>query len=829
MAPKHQNPTYYREDSRGNTAQAVAPYNFVALPEQVHTVEIPAACQHDRYSETETHTGTIDCTFTTRTPLYTRAAMRPEFYKQWGEKIRELMKDPTAREAHAQFFHLDQGKTPVIPGSSLRGMVRALVEIISNSKVQWVTDEPLVFRSVGDRTGLGEYYRNRLMVEGPKNSLTPKMVAGYMEKQGHRWFIRPAQTIGGATFARIHLGDLERIEQQLAPWHQCNNAYQIWIKSDRLDFQRVQEGFRRLKYIPVKEVRATATPGFQAAVVAKSGKMNNKRREAVFFPPDPDGAVIEVDEEMVRRYREQVSQEQEKLLRNKEGVLRDKQPVFYLLEEGKLVFFGHAMMFRLPYERTPLDFVPEALRKPTETDLAEAIFGFVAASKEDTRTPRAGRVYFRDAQLAPGQADVWLAAAPITPKILSGPKATTFQHYLTQQEPDTVDIGQLTKGGDPVRATLLDHYASPPPHETVIRGHKLYWHKAGTDLTTIQETAEVDFAGDPQKRPPKLPDTQHTQIKPVRSGVEFRFRLHFENLRDFELGALLWALTLPGEAGKSYGHKLGMGKALGMGSIQLTVSALQVSERKERYKMLFAGEQWHLPERDEMDKISVYIGAFAQWITGGPGRALHESTRIRMLLKLLEYPGPNGNLTRYMELKEFKERPVLPDPLHITQRLSRGLAFPLTTIAEPARELAASVTPTAVFSTDDTERTPSEQSKLLLASLQGRVTGTANPIESSSSKVDDITNLSAKVPQSIDDFVRGAYIKVVIREVQFNAVICDTGVQNVSATLIIERIAPPITEPSELYERFETGQTLDAWVLNINRKGRVQLAQSKPD
>lgn len=819
MAPKHQNPIYYREDSRGNTAQAVAPYNFVALPEQVHTVEMPAACQHDRYTETETHTGTIDCSFTTRTPLYTRAAMQPAFYQQWGEKIRELMKDPTAREAHAQFFTLDQGKTPVIPGSSLRGMVRTLVEIISNSKVQWVTNEALVFRSVGDRTGLGEYFRNRLMVEGPKNYLTPKMVAGYMEKQGHRWFIRPAQTIGGATFARIHINDLERIERQLAPWYQCQNAYQIWIKHDRLDFQKVQEGFRRLKYIPVKEVRATATPGFQAAVVAKSGKMNNKRREAVFFPPDPNSAVIEIDEEMVRRYREQVSQEQEKLLRNKEGVLRDKQPVFYLMEEGQLVFFGHAMMFRLPYERTPLDFVPESLRKPMETDLAEAIFGFVAADKADTRTPRAGRVYFRDAQLAPGQADVWLAATPITPKIMSGPKATTFQHYLTQQEPDTVDTGQLTKGGDPVRATLLDHYASPPPHETVIRGHKLYWHKTGTDQGAVTATEAVNWAT----------DTQHTQIKPVRSGVEFCFRLHFENLRDFELGALLWALTLPGETGKSYCHKLGMGKALGMGSIQLTVSALQVSERRERYKTLFAGEQWHQPERDETAQISAYVGAFAQRLTGQAGRVLHTSERIRMLLKLLEYPGPNGNLTRYMELKEFKERPVLPDPLHITQRLERGLAFPLTTMVESARESVAPVAPTAVFSTADAERTPSEQSKSLLASLRERITGIANPKESSSGKVDNVADLAGKVPQSVDDFVRGAHIKVVIREVQFNAVICDTGVQNVSATLIIERIVPPITEPAEIYERFQPGQTLNTWVLNINRKGRIQLTMMNPN
>ena len=229
MAPKHQNPTFYREDSRGNTVQAVAPYNFVPLPDQVHAVTRPPSCNLDHYGDAQSHTGYIDCAFTTKTPLYTRAAMTPSFYAQWGEKIRDLMKDPTLRADYAQFFTLDQGKTPVVPGSSLRGMIRSLVEIISNSKMQWVTDEALVFRSVGDRTGLGEYYRTRLMVESPKNHLTPKMVAGYIKQVGHRWYIQPAQTIGGATFARIYVNDLEKIEQQLAPWYQCKNAYKIWV------------------------------------------------------------------------------------------------------------------------------------------------------------------------------------------------------------------------------------------------------------------------------------------------------------------------------------------------------------------------------------------------------------------------------------------------------------------------------------------------------------------------------------------------------------------------------------------------------------------------
>lgn len=50
----------------------------------------------------------------------------------------------------------------------------------------------------------------------------------------------------------------------------------------------------------------------------------------------------------------------------------------------------------------------------------------------------------------------------ITPSILASPKPTTFQHYLVQTSDEKPE---------------LKHYASQPNQDTVIRGHKLYWHK----------------------------------------------------------------------------------------------------------------------------------------------------------------------------------------------------------------------------------------------------------------------------------------------------------------------------------------------------------------
>jgi CRISPR-associated protein (TIGR03986 family) len=250
------------------------------------------------------------------------------------------------------------------------------------------------------------------------------------------------------------------------------------------------------------------------------------------------------------------------------------------MKDGKLVFFGHTMMFRLPYDRTPYEFVPPGLRAETsdvDIDLAEAIFGFTSRGKEGNRGSRAGRISFGDARLEPGQSDIWLSSGhPVIPKILSGPKPTAFQHYLTQQQPD--EVPSTNKNGTPKLELRLDHYASPPPHETVIRGHKLYWHKGSVGLSDIKDSRCNGLQV----------DSKHTLIKPVKAGVRFRSTIHFENLSRVELGAVLWTLVLPGEQGREYRHKIGMGKPLGMGSVKL-VPKLYLDDRKSRYSRLFEG------------------------------------------------------------------------------------------------------------------------------------------------------------------------------------------------------------------------------------------------
>jgi hypothetical protein len=56
--------------------RAIAPYNFVELPEKV--VDAESLPDGDRY-HSDRHTGKIECTLTTESPLYTRCG----WHSQW--------------------------------------------------------------------------------------------------------------------------------------------------------------------------------------------------------------------------------------------------------------------------------------------------------------------------------------------------------------------------------------------------------------------------------------------------------------------------------------------------------------------------------------------------------------------------------------------------------------------------------------------------------------------------------------------------------------------------------------------------------------------------
>jgi len=514
--------------------------------------------------------------------------------------------------------------------------------------------------------------------------------AGYLVQRGDVWYVQPALTPkqmgwpGEEAFLKVKERNIS--SRDLPAYIRLDDPkYRPQIHHVRfdVDIRRSQ----RSDYIAVSRLAAAkgSTLRYEGYLVC-SGNMKEaskgreqrspRKNHALVLMPDEKARALKIRPQAIEDYKAGLTPYQREMLTDwsgdrcaEWGCLGDLKPVFYVAEGNEVVYFGHSPNFRIPARlygadraATPPDFVPDPLRYDPRPDFADAIFGWVEA-EDFPKGQRAGRVFFEDARFVEAQNGVWLRRDSITPHVLSGPKVTTFQHYLVQDR---------KAGHDPDKKETLAHYGSPPS-TTQVRGHKLYLHR-GSDPDIEADATEREH------------ESQLTRFVPVKKGVRFKFTVHFENLRPEELGALWWALALPGEAGKEYRHKLGMGKPLGMGAVKITPHLI-LSERgnqQGRYGRLFTENKWHLAEQPA--DATPYVEQFERYVLnaiGQPGAArLAEVERIRMLLTMLEWrEGTEQWLkaTSYMEVEagpdkvnEYKERPVLPDPLAVVASVERA-------------------------------------------------------------------------------------------------------------------------------------------------------------
>jgi CRISPR-associated protein (TIGR03986 family) len=645
---------------------ARAPYNFIPLPEKVVTLHVDELPDQGIY-DPELHTGYIDCELTTSSPVYVRAGLTPD-QANANKESKDL----------PDFFYMNNRNQPIIPGSSLRGMLRTLVEIVTFSKIGAVSKTPLVYRSVGGTTNHDAHYRDMMMrldreEKSGKNMkfYTPLMRGGYMVQLGPKdWAIQPAKEIGGTTYA--HIGINEDKFRKLKRLKNCQNAFEIFIQTGPYQYQDVRGGFLKIKFSKVTESASEPGSGLRSATLARSGWMNSKKSEAVIYERDEKAALLILSDEQVSAYQEQVSKEQEKLL-GKHGALNDGQPVFYIEKDGKVVFFGHTRMFRMPYPNSPFDYIPDYARtedevkNPNLVDFAEAMFGYTRKAEKGTQKQRAyaGRIFCGDAVLSEEQNDIWLSSSSVTPKILSGPKPTTFQHYLVQTDPNFYEIGR-TRDGETKHETRLQDYASSTPGDTVIRGHKFYWHKGQVGLDEIREKSDL-----------KEKDSQHTQIRPLKAGVFFKSRIHFENLTDEELGALLWILNIASD--ERIRLQIGMGKPLGMGAIRIQARLFE-GKTMDRYASLVSNATWSGKPLENAELAANCVASFVNMMNGELGVEFMKHQRILTLLTMLQWPGPDTEWTRYMEIEhpdpndkrgkrnEYRDRPVLPSATRVWKK-----------------------------------------------------------------------------------------------------------------------------------------------------------------
>ncbi len=203
---------------------------------------------------------------------------------------------------------------------------------------------------------------------------------------------------------------------------------------------------------------------------------------------------------------------------------------------------------------------------------AELLFGFVedweGHEKDNNQEALSykGRVRFSHGLLDKNNNPDKLRLDYVILKILDSPKPPCPCLYFRNKDGSCSFIG---------KAALNKRDHEP-------QGRKFYLHhnveeemRRGKDLYPWQTHPNLTKKGDKDSRL-----QQKAEIRPVNQGVTFWFHVDFENLNEYELGMLLFAL----EPDKKFHHKIGMGKPLGLGTVKVEPVGLLLMDRQKRYK-----------------------------------------------------------------------------------------------------------------------------------------------------------------------------------------------------------------------------------------------------
>ncbi|GAA4952275.1 hypothetical protein GCM10023224_41260 [Streptomonospora halophila] len=342
------------------------------------------------------------------------------------------------------------------------------------------------------------------------------------------------------------------------------------------------------------------------------------------------------------------------------------EPVWYQESEGRVVSFGRSGGYRVavgefdPVSRAVPDEVNTRSRVRSEgsgrtPDVPRALFGDVdlLPPGESAGPAARGRVSVGSASCDTGD-DPWLEH-PLRVELLS-PQRSCFANYLLQP------VSEATWGQSPDLVTWS--------HEGDVRlgGYKVYLHRHDPLPASAQRYAHLH-----PDRVAAGPTTR--DVVPMRPGLAFHGRITFANLTDAEVGALLRALHLGNPAGGGdpgdplYAHKIGLGKALGFGSVHIA-PALYLVDPVERAASLDPGAGVACVGDEGMQKLLDAFGeALLTWEREQSMRAgepvpddWSDVGRVEALLLAAQWRHRlPESWTRVMDLDEFAVYPVLPD------------------------------------------------------------------------------------------------------------------------------------------------------------------------
>ncbi len=518
-----------------------APYNFVPLAHWVYFPDWSGQASHDA-PFSDGIDGSLELTITAQSPMLVAA--------EQADSNKKFVRSPDGR-----YF---------IPGTSLRGMVRNVLEIATFGKLALVDER---FLGVRDLTGGLPAYGVKMTHKDPSTgAYCPNSKAGWLNFRDGHWQITPCEHsrvnykkwdswegMDSLLAAASCQADYRAfVEGGLDDAHRTAKAkYEKWaVLGGSLDLrfdpespnkhQHSNDNKGRPKYLHYSKALNLGKGATDGRLVLTgqpnpSGKPGRKHMEFVFHSKKTP--VLEVEPNVMRSFL-QVHEESTDWgwWRQRQRTTGEEIPVFYLESgSGKIASLGLAQMYKLPYKyslHTARDNSSPHHGSDTP-DFAETLFGF--ANDDESKPGLRGRVSFSHAFCTQDNPPL---AHSVT-VILGAPKPSYFPNYIRQQ----------TDGSGMRLATDARGYATLMDNGAELRGWKRYPTKPFQQPTSI------------------APNKVTATLYPLQQNVCFTGKLRFHNLKPQELGGLVWALTWGRKPGLV--HSLGMGKPLGYGQVRI--------------------------------------------------------------------------------------------------------------------------------------------------------------------------------------------------------------------------------------------------------------------
>ena len=491
----------------------VYPYNFVSLGKSKNI---------NRKSVKENIgnlSGKLKCSLKNKTPLFIGSGISSGF----NHKTEEILKD------NGNF---------IIPASSLKGEIRNIVEVITNSCIKNVETDRLEKREkAGGRTNIFGLIKRLPNEKTGEDGLIVEAVKVKIHKDALK------EKHPGFYPIKVNKSIVRHVDKP------GRKTYKKWEKdpdaiNDFYTFDKVTQG------------------GTEEAILWVSASIRNKKYEKILVKKDfvekgkGKNFLFSLTEYEDLEYLIAQRNERDKDVANKNQKIDRKKiqvndPIIFQLDGENAINLAFSEIPRLRYKYSPYSLIPKEFQPCSSLDnlcFACRLFGTTGNSNEEKKsnemTSYMGRVFIADAKCSEKKEKL---SEVITMKPLGEPHPSLARFYLTKGSYDDANVS--------------------------IRGRKFYWHhsdkiKAGENYKKYLDSITTDERA-----------KYNSSLSFLKPNNIFEFEVEFKNLTEEELGVLIYSLEL--EDGML--HKFGKAKAFGFGSSKIEIKELLLKSQ-DRYK-----------------------------------------------------------------------------------------------------------------------------------------------------------------------------------------------------------------------------------------------------